>query len=66
MSLLFQLVALYQWRSYTGAHWGTGPTISLYGPTINNLTNHVHGVYNNMYFNYTLQNTYLAIAARVH
>ena len=23
-----------QWRSYTGAHWGTGPTVSLCGPTI--------------------------------
>ena len=34
-----------QWRSYTGAHWGTGPTISFCGPTINILTCHVHGVH---------------------
>ena len=44
-----------QWCSYGGVHKGIGPTISLCGPTINNLTNHMHGVYNNIYFNYTLQ-----------
>ena len=42
-----------QWRSHTGAHWGTGPTISFCGPTINILTYHVHGVHSFTY-TYTL------------
>ena len=43
-----------QWHSYTGAHWGTGPTISLCGPTMNILTYHVHSVHSNIciYFIY--------------
>ena len=28
------VISVDQWRSYTGAHWGTGPTISFCGPTI--------------------------------
>ena len=30
-----------QWRTYTGAHWDTGPTISLHGPTIKIFAYHV-------------------------
>ena len=30
-----------QWGSYTRAHWGTGLTISLCGPTIKILAYHV-------------------------
>ena len=31
-----------QWRSYSGAQWGTGPTISFCGPTIRISTYHVN------------------------
>ena len=34
-----------QWRNYTGAHWGTGPTIGFCGPTINIWFYHMHGVH---------------------
>ena len=37
---------IHQWRSYTGAHWGTGPTINI-------LFYHVHGVNSYTYFIYT-------------
>ena len=42
-----------QWRSNTGVHWGTGPTISFCGPTINILLYHVHSVHSYTY-SYTL------------
>ena len=32
--ITIQAKILMQWCSYTGAHWGTGPTVSLCGPTI--------------------------------
>ena len=31
----------HQWYSYTGAHWGIGPTIRLHGPTIKIFPYHV-------------------------
>ena len=37
---MYTVIAV-QWCSYTGAHLGTGPTISLCGPTIKILHYHV-------------------------
>ena len=52
-TIKIKMVSRHQWRSYTGAHWGTGPTISFCGPTINILTDHVYGVHSYTY-SYTL------------
>ena len=54
-----------QWHSYTGAHWGTGPTISFCGPTINILTYHVQCVHKYTY-TYTLYINFEYLAVKVH
>ena len=41
MLLSHKTYIIMQWHSYTGAHWGTGPTISLCGPAIKVLPYHV-------------------------
>ena len=39
-----------QWRSYSGAQWGTGPTISLCGPTISKSIYHVTQFHSKVFY----------------
>ena len=39
-----------QWRSYSGAQWGIGPTISLCGPTISKSIYHVTQFHSKLFY----------------